>query len=289
MLLRLSDFWRILGAVHSDLKYMEDELIARPTPEKNPLLSKKINTLFHLLTNLPKVPIENPDAIASNKNNEDTSQNTESATDDSASAEKFDSQPDLSLIDDSPSKFSDFECNDIVKKVAAATQSHRNHSFFENVSMRLLLPIPIERSQRLLRMHIGDDFTHMWFPTWRKFLSLKQIQNTLTMAKASGKAIEMSQSVNRPKVFVSHLHDNQIFMGPYEATDAQQNVSLFVRNEEGRMELAEDYHKRHGKRKKKTKGIRNKKLLFYFQLLFKWIEYHFKISLQFNGCIRTYD
>lgn len=256
MLLRLSDFWRILGVVHSDLKYMDDELIARPTPEKNPLLSKKINTLFHLLTNPPKVPIEN-------KNNEDTSRNTESANDDSASTEKLDSQPDLSLIDDSPLKFSDLECNDIVKKVAAATQSHRNQSFFENVSMRLLLPIPIERSQRLLRMHIGDDFTHMWFPTWRKFLSLKQIQNTLTMAKASGKAIEMSQSVNRPKVFVSHLHDNQVFMGPYEATDVQQNVSLFVRNEEGGMELAEKYHKRHGQHKKKTKGIQKTLLLFY--------------------------
>lgn len=258
LLLRLSDFWRILGAVHSDLKYMDDELIARPTPEKNPLLSKKINTLFHLLTNPPKVPTENPNEIAIDKNDEETSQNTESAKDNPASAEKLDPQPDPSFIDDSPSKLSDFECNDIVRKVAAATQSHRNVNFFENVSMRLSLPIPIERNQRLLRMHIGDDFSHMWFPTWRKFLSLKQIQNTLTMAKASGKAIEMSQSVNRPKVFVSHLHDNQVFMGPYESTDVQQNVSLFIRNDERRMELAEDYHKRHSQKyTKKTKGIQN--------------------------------
>lgn len=257
MLLRLSDFWRILGVVHSDLKYMDDELIARPTPEKNPLLSKKINTLFHLLTNPPKIPIGNLNAIAIDKNNEEISQNTEPAKKDNpASAKKLDTQPALSLIEDSSSKFSDFECNDIVRKVSAAMQSHHNVNFFENASMRLSLPIPIERTQRLLRMHIGDDFTHMWFPTWRKFLSLKQIQNTLTMAKASGKAIEMSQSVNRPKVFVSHLHDNQVFMGPYESTDVQQNVSLFVRNEERRMELAEDYHKKHGtKYTKKTKGI----------------------------------
>lgn len=248
LLLRLSDFWRILGVVHSDLKYMDDELIAKPTPEKNPLLSKKINTLFHLLTNPPKVPIQNVDEIAKDKKNEKTGENTE----------KLDSRPDPSLIDDSPSKFSDFECNDIVKKVNAATLSHRNFNLFENASMRLSLPIPIERNQRLLRMHIGDDFTHMWFPTWRKFLSLKQIQNTLTMAKASGKAIEMSQSVNRPKVFVSHLHDNQVFMGPYESKDVQQNVSLFVRNEERRMELAEDHHKKHGQKyTRKTKGIHN--------------------------------
>lgn len=260
LLLRLSDFWRILGVVHSDLNYMDDELIAKPTPEKNPLLSKKINTLFHLLTHPPKESTDNLDAIAIDKSIEETSKNTELGKEKNpASAENLDlTQSDLSLIDNSPSKFSDFECNDIGKKVPTGTQSHRSVNYFENASMRLSLPIPIERTQRLLRMHIGDDFSHMWFPTWRKFLSLKQIQNTLTMAKASGKAIEMSQSVNRPKVFVTHLHDYQVFMGPYESTDVQQNVSLFIRNEVGRMELAEDYHKKHGQKyTKKTKGMQN--------------------------------
>lgn len=47
--IRLSNYWRILGCAHSNLNYLENELVAKPTPEKNPLLSQKINTLFHLL------------------------------------------------------------------------------------------------------------------------------------------------------------------------------------------------------------------------------------------------
>lgn len=47
--IRLSKYWRILGVAHSNLNYLENELVAKPTPEKNPLLSQKINTLFHLL------------------------------------------------------------------------------------------------------------------------------------------------------------------------------------------------------------------------------------------------
>lgn len=239
-MLRLSDFWRILGVVHSDLKYMNDELVARPTPEKNPLLSKKINTLYHLLTNPPKAPIradENGTMDCIMIDNEQT------VLDETKMLE--DVKPNLSALSiiNGETSTTGVESTSSENDSATATATGTS-TFFENTSMRLSLPIPVEPTQRLLMVNVGDDFTHIWFPTWHKFLSLKRIQNALVMAKSSNKVIEMSQSINIPKVFVSSAHDNQIFVGPYGNAD-RQNIALFMRHNR-HMVLAEDYHRKNG-------------------------------------------
>lgn len=271
LLLRLSDFWRILGVVHSDLKYLDDELIARPTPTENPLLSQKINTLYQLLTNQSQSSNESLSSdIAKNIEStvlkkliieppamEDVAQNLSSSfglpsnnTGDDADADDDDQKP-SNTPDVDPLSSTD------------------NMNFFENASMRLSLPIPVKPKQRLLMVNLGDDFTHIWFPTWRKFLSLRRIQNALSMAKNAGKVIEMSLSINVPKVFVSNLHDNQIFIGPYGSED-RQNIALFIRHN-NHMVLAEEFHESFGvSYTKKSKGMygKNGRLFVFFYKMF---------------------
>lgn len=238
LLLRMNDCWRICGVLHSDVKYMDDDFRAKPTPDKDPELSKKILTLYQLLTThrtqLQKV--QQADKTIEVK------ANVESKKPVTASQSEVNSTPITE------------ESNQIIvgngKTISTMTDSK---SYFENSSMRLMLPIPVDSMQRLLMINVGDDFTHIWFPTWHKFLSSKRISEAFNLAKKAGTAIEMSQRNNNPKVFVTHSHDKCIFIGPY-AKDDKQNLALFVKYEK-HMILSEIYHKKYGKTyQRKTKG-----------------------------------
>lgn len=226
VLIRLNTCWQICGMLHSDLRYMDDELRAKPTPEQNPLLSKKINLLYQLLTT-------------------------------QAAISQASTEPNVALnvkVDESSTP----KATPPKPAPVPSEQSTGKKVDFENSAMRLSLPIPVTAEQRLLMITIGDDFTHFWFPSWRKFLSLKRIQNAFAVTKQLNKAIELSQNDNYPKVFVSHLHDNCIFIGPYDET-GRQNFALFVKHE-NHMVLSEVYYKEPGNTyTKKTKGTQSLK------------------------------
>lgn len=249
LLLRVTNFWRICGVLHSDLKYMDDELRAKPTPDQNPLLGRKINALYQLLTTRE---IQKSRATIANAETNTTPERRLNIEKPNASIPSLD-------LDSPPNERNAPSQNriDDTDGVTETSQKHENKKpakpYFENASMRLSLPIPVDSSQRLLMINVGDDFTHVWFPTWHKFLSTKRIQNTFALSKKLDKAIEMSQSDNHPKVFVSNSHDNCIFIGPYGNRD-RQNLALFVKHE-NHMWLSELYHKKFGiKFTKKTKG-----------------------------------
>lgn len=252
VLVRLANFWRITGVVHSDLKYMDQKLCARPTPEKNPLLSKKINSLYHLLTK---------DKLKSNSIQEALSSTSETVNDSKDINKRSDD--DIIYIspdgkNESSSKPTNNEPNlkkdELTETINSSTQFHKITNYFENTSMRLTLPIPVDLTQRLLMVNIGDDFSHIWFPTWHKFLSLTRIREASNSAKENGKVIEMSQQTNYPKVFVTGSHHNQIFIGPYNSND-KQNIALF-KNHNGHMMLSERYYKTYpDKYLQKSKGI----------------------------------
>lgn len=260
VLLRVTHFWRICGVLHSDLKYMDDELRARPTPDQNPLLGLKINRLYQLLTkSSPQKPQSNMDNLMkkSIQETEDSSVGAricDSSNEGASLVESSNNEADAIVEDsndgdgDGDGENDENEDNDVkmIKPIESA-------SFFENTSMRLSLPIPVLSSQRLLMINVGDDFTHVWFPSWHKFLSIKRIQNSFILSKKLGKAIEMSHSNKYPKVFVSHSHDNCIFIGPYGNRD-RQNLALFVKHD-NHMMLSELYYKKFGQKfTKKTKG-----------------------------------
>lgn len=266
ILLRVANYWRICGVLHSDLKYMDDELRAKPTPDQNPFLGRKINMLYQLLTNQtsPKSTLEN--AAAKNTNSETENDTFPTCT-----------LPNLSELNGLDAEQQ--QCK-LAKDSSGTRRSNMNDDklFFENTSMRLSLPIPVNSTERLLMINVGDDFTHLWFPTWHKFLSLKRIQSSLHLSKELGKAIEMSQSNNNPKVFVTSSHDNVIFIGPYGSND-RQNVFLFVKYDNHIM-LSEKYYKEFGSTfTRKTKGTFENSpkrhyflTVFFFKFLFSFMD-----------------
>lgn len=274
ILLRVTNYWRICGVLHSDLKYMDDELRAKPTPDQNPFLGRKINMLYQLLTNQTS-PKSNSDNAAAKKTNSET---------------EIDTFPTCTLPNLSELNGSDVEQQQC--KFAKDSSGTRNTSnmnddklFFENISMRLSLPIPVNSSQRLLMINVGDDFTHLWFPTWHKFLSLKRIQSSLHLSKELGKAIEMSQSNNNPKVFVTSSHENVIFIGPYGSND-RQNVFLFVKYDNHIM-LSEKYYKEFGCTfTRKTKGTFGNSPKGHDILTDFFFSFSLQIFIQLHGYIR---
>lgn len=292
VLLRITHFWRICGVIHSDLKYMDDELRAKPTPDKNPLLGRKINMLYRLLVRRHSTSgfedgtpvkgiqeMENETSI-SNIQSPSASSSSSSAISNSKTAANSFNTPNCSSLNskDDDQKLKDTQNertsvgnqnnganvaadddDDDDDDVVDVSEIQTDESYFENIAMRLRLPIPVTMKQRLLMLNVGDDFTHVWFPTWRKFLSKKRILNSFVLAKKMGKAFEMSQRNYNPKVFVSPKHDNCIFIGPYGNND-RQNLALFTRHND-HMVLSETYHKKfNATYTKKTKGER---LIYY--------------------------
>lgn len=249
LLCRITTFWRICGVLHSDVKYMDDELRVTPTPDQNPLLGRKINALYQLLTTREiqktQPPVENAETKDSPKQSPKADNETFDLT---VPTIQYDSPPDASNLKPDCITNDNGETNETLNTIEKQTKP-----YFENASMRLSLPLLVDPSQRLLIINVGDDFTHIWFPTWHKFLAAKRIQSSFLLAKKLNKAIEMSQTDNLPKVFVSNLHDNCIFIGPYGKTD-RQNLALFVKHE-NHMMLSEVYYKKTNKKfTRKTKG-----------------------------------
>lgn len=225
---------------------MDDDFRAKPTPDKDPELSKKILTLYQLLTTQRLHNIRQRHKATAVKasleprNQPDASQSESNATLATATP---------AIVTPVIAKSNEI----IIEDDNHVNKMPNSKLYFENSSMRLMLPIPVDSMQRLLMVNIGDDFTHIWFPTWRKFLSAKRIQEAFTLAEEAGKAIEMSQQSNHPKVFVTHSHNNCIFIGPYAKND-KQNVALFVKHD-NHMILSEEYYTTYGQTyNRKTKG-----------------------------------
>lgn len=249
LLCRITTFWRICGVLHSDVKYMDDELRVKPTPDQNPLLGRKINALYQLLTTREIQKTQPAVENAETKDSPKLSPKADSETLDlTVPTIQCDSPPDVSNFKPESITNDNEETNETLKTIEKQTKP-----YFENASMRLSLPLLVDPSQRLLIITLGDDFTHIWFPTWRKFLAAKRIQSCFLNAKKMNKAIEMTQTNNLPKVFVSNLHDNCIFIGPYGRTD-RQNLALFVKHENHMMLSDVYYQDPNNKYTRKTKG-----------------------------------
>lgn len=268
VLIRLTDYWRILGAVHSNLNYMENELVAKPTPERNPLLSQKINMLYHLLTSQSTEPrpVIATD-VSSSKEAIMATYGIATSDDEPIIEDALNESDDVLLIasDDNdayvpPTKIRRADV-DVIRFVHPSEDSSSSEnadqstaadsyaiesdaisvddaSFdrtpvvartFENEQLRLKLPIKIEPTQRLLMIELGDDFTHIWFPAWRRILRRERILAGLAKAKANGTTIDLSHPQHSSKVVVTHTHERCIFIGPYDL-QSKQNVGLFMQH-----------------------------------------------------------
>lgn len=288
--------------MHSNLNYMENELIAKPTPKNNPMLSHKINMLYHLLTGkgpsnahiqpeikttasdimaiygiesedslnnelklMPRKPID-PEAI-------DFVSLVEPKNDVASSSSSSSAKPNLSngisCNGDDVEFISFIPPTEVVRRISKrpsrSSRSSRssddrqaipledrmdvnNYEFesddnvenhFENAHIGLRLPIAIEPTQRMLMLALGDDFTHIWFQMYRKFISRRNIIQCLKRSITDKTPIEVSTS---PIVYVTHTHDRCIFIGPYGIED-KQNVLLCV-HQNNRMIPAKVYEQK---------------------------------------------
>lgn len=191
--------------MHSDKNYINDSLHASPSAEENPGLTKKIDDLHKLLIQREK-------------------QTT--------------AQTETPVVGGEPEAVA--RPTDVV-----TVRSNLTLENLQNMSesqLQLLLPIPLSQDQRWLMMTLGNDFTHIWLPQWRKFLSYKRIRSALIYAAKTRKTIELSPPGCHPSVFVTSVRRNQIFVGPYHMNEPQK-LALFYRQNAGKMLLSENYSK----------------------------------------------
>lgn len=200
--------------MHSDKRYIDEGLHASPSAEDNPELTKKIDQLHRLL-------IQRENQAAHRVSNVAGQSRTQPTT---APATATEAPP----------------ITDVV--TARSNLTLENLQNMTEYQLQILLPIPLSQDQRWLMMTLGSDFTHIWLPQWRKFLSYKRIRSALAYAAQTRKTIELSPPGCHPSVFVTSARSNQIFVGPYHM-DEPQKLALFYRHADGRMLLSENYAK----------------------------------------------
>lgn len=199
----MSSFWRVVGVMHSDKNYITDGIHASPSAEENPRLTEKIDQLHKMLIQRQKKRTTHTETPAA-------------------------------------------ACEPATAATPTDVVTVRSNLMLENLQnmnesqLQLLLPIPLSQDQRWLMMTLGNDFTHIWLPQWRKFLSHKRIRSALNYAAEKRKTIELSPQGCHPSVFVTSVRSNQIFVGPYHMHESQK-LALFYRQNAGKMLLSENY------------------------------------------------
>lgn len=191
--------------MHSHKLYIYEGVNAIPSAEENPHLTQKINNLHQLLVRRDRRSILN--AAANNP--------TPPSAPTAPLTRTVQTRSNLTLD----------------------TLSNMNGS-----QLQLLLPIPLSKDQRWLMVTLGTDFTHIWLPQWRNFLSVKRIRSALAYAAQTQKTIQLSSPNSHPSVFVTGVRHNQIFIGPYQINESQQ-LTLYFRDTSGQFHLSECYAK----------------------------------------------
>lgn len=225
LLFRLSTFWRIVGVMHSDKRYIQEGLHASPSAEENPALTHKIDQLHKLLIQRQKQETAQANVLAQ--------------------AAKAPVRTPLPVVPPVAPKVTTVTPTAVTATDVVTARSNLTLENLQNMNesqLQMLLPIPLSKDQRWLMMTLGTDFTHIWLPQWRKFLSHKRIRSALVYAAQSKKTIELSPPDCHPSVFVTNVRKNQIFVGPYHMNEPQK-LALFYRHADGRMLLSENYAK----------------------------------------------
>lgn len=262
MIFNVAQFWRIIGVIHSKSNYLESGLTINPTPKSHPELSQKISSLYELLTNRTQ---EKRQAVMTETGQEmpyNDMINADSETVRLASDE-------VMMISDSPITVEAEPSGSAIKKKSAKSiddskQMKRSiiKKAITNIPLTLitsnlidvpLLPFPNVSAKLWLMLELKDDFTHIFFPSKRKFLSSKLIQVGLELARTSKKTILITQPNFHPQVYATEKYEQTIFIGPY-AIKEEMNLALFKRVD-GKLMLLENWERRTGNKiKNRSKG-----------------------------------
>lgn len=279
--------WRIVGVIHSGRDYLHSGYTVSPTPETHPILSNKIQNLFELLTqrtaarqNAKRLAeIEQADMdLQSFASSDENSLSSDVASGQSPSA-RMDLSQNISIANGKAARAT---ADTVAKADRSDSTDDKVQNGRKNSKVKLLiqrkitnipinvdvsknmnipqLPIPNLSGQLWLMLQIAEDFTHIWFPGRKKFLSAKLIQLSLNVAAEKGKTVLITQFSFHPQVYATPVEHNKIFIGPY-ARKTDMNLALF-RRVEGKMMLLENFEKQE-KTKLTDRSTGNKRLIYF--------------------------
>lgn len=184
LLFGISNYWRVLGATHSENDFMNHKVVAVPTPDSNPRLASKISYLFNDMVQL-------------------TMKNR--------------------------SKESTITSNICIRQLDVAD--------VDNIHV----PIPVVGCHRWLMLSLANDFSHIFVPAWKQFISHKKILAAIEHAKKTRKTVRMGPTSLKPQVYVPHDSDKKIFFGPMQKNET---IDLqLLQQTDGKMLLREDYQR----------------------------------------------
>ncbi len=184
LLFGISNYWRVLGCTHSENDFMNNKVVAIPTPDSNPRLASKISSLFTDMVKLTAMNHSNPSTITSNIC--------------------------IHQLDDAD---------------------------IDNISV----PIPVVGCHRWLMLSLASDFSHIYIPAWKQFISYNKIMSAMEHAKKAQKTVRWGPIHLKSQVYVPHNSDMKIYFGPM-----QKNESLdlqLLQQCEGKMLLREEYQR----------------------------------------------
>lgn len=286
LLYGIPNTWRIVGVIHSKRDYLQTGYTVSPTPETHPVLSNKIQNLFELLTQrnaakqnaakqnakklaeIEQATIDFQSFNSSSNENSSSGASTpihdQTASDNSSipNGEFADSaaETDQTDLTNPNTRKSSLQKSSRVKVTAQRGQTNIPISVDVSKNMNIpQLPIPNLSGQLWLMLKITDDFTHIWFPHRKKFLSAKLIQFSLEMAGEKKKTVLITQTSFHPQVYATPVERNKIFIGPYKKK-ADMNLALF-RRVDGRLVLLDHLEKQNNSKLQNRSTGKNRILL----------------------------
>lgn len=184
LLFGVSNYWRVIGCTHSVNDFMNNRVVAVPTPDANPRLATKISSLFNDMVKLTVQNRSKPSSITSNI---------------------CIRQLDVYDIDN------------------------------------IQVPIPVVGSHRWLMLSLAADFSHIYVPNWKQFISYEKIISAMDQAKKSLRTVRWGPPNLKPQVYVPHNSDMKIFFGPLLKNESLELQLL--QHYDGKMILREDYQR----------------------------------------------
>lgn len=138
--------------------------------------------------------------------------------------------------------------NDMVQ--LTAKNRSKESSTTSNICIRQLdvadidnihVPIPVVGCHRWLMLSLANDFSHIFVPSWKQFISHKKILCAIDHAKKTQKTVRMGPTSLKPQVYVPHDSQMKIFFGPMQKNETFDLQLL--QQTDGKMLLREDYQR----------------------------------------------
>lgn len=218
-----TNYWKVVGFIHSDNDYMLHGVKAKPTAETHPQLTAKITKVFNLLTSRRKGSGGGGGGSVGGSPRPATVVPLPTTTG-AAVAATADGKS-------QPATVSAFKLKTTNIPITS----------LKALDLRsIFVPIPVVGAHRWFMLTLGNDFSHIYIPSWKNFLSFIKISNALAFAKRSGKTVKMCGPDGvGPDVYAAHNEGDKIFFGPYKVDDVM-NLALYQMFR-GKMLLVEQY------------------------------------------------